>query len=224
MMKKHFFDSITWSEPAFRVFLAVVRFFLCFCMDRKQSGPTHFQQFFAISLPASLAFFTVMIGDILAFQRSKLHLGEDAVNRSAMVLLRGYEIWQMVSIFVLEESFTILHLIICIAVVIIIRFVPEDVCQPSLFAAFMCVTVVCCDVLSFNHRHSGFMVVFAVLLTVASIIMNSYCLRYCIHFCLIFNEFRRQDCLMSGMITMIAVSQFGVNIAQSVDKSKGHAK
>ena len=214
-------DSIIWSESACRIALAGVRCMLGLLSDKKQTY-SQFDKCFAISLPVSLAFFTVMIGDMLASKASKFHLkaGRPEVNRSTLAFLCGCETWQMVSMCLLEDSRPLAQLLIFCLVVIVMVSIPE---KHSLqwFSAAVVLSYVCVDVFSSDQRPSRLAFVLYASAAICGAVANSKFFKYFIHFCIVAIDFYRNDCMLSGMIMMVAVSRIGVAMAHNADVSGG---
>jgi hypothetical protein len=211
--------STIWSETAFRVALAGVRCFLAFCSDRKGTD-SQFDKCFYISLPVSLAFLTVMVGDILASKGSKFIPRSDEVNRRALALLCGCETWQMISMCLLEESHPLAQLITSICLAIVMASFPQNLGLQWLSAVFALLCV-CFEVLIMNERPAGFLVFLYASVAVSGAATNSKFFKYFIHFCIVAIDFYRNDCMLPGMIMMVAVSRIGVAMAHNADVSGG---
>ena len=211
-------DSISWSESACRIALAGVRCMLGLLSDKKQTY-SQFDKCFAISLPVSLAFFTVMIGDMIASKASKFHLkaGRPEVNRSTLAILSGCETWQMVSMCLLEDSSPLAQLLIFFLVVIVVS-IPENH-GLQWFSAAVMLSYVCVDVLSLDQRPSRVAFVLYASAAICGAVVNSKFLKYFIHFGIIAIDFYQQDCMLSGMIMMVAVSRIWATVVYNFDVS-----
>ena len=209
--------SIIWSELAFRVALAGIRSLLGFFSDREGTG-SQFDKCFYISLPVSLAFLTVMAGDLLSSKGSKFILRSDEVNRRALALLCGCETWQMISMCLLEESRLLAQLIVPICLAIVMALFPQNLGLQWLSAVFALLCV-CFEVLIMNEQPSGFSIFLYASVAVSGAATDSKFLKYFIHFCIVAVDFYRHDCILSGMIMMVAVSRIGVAMAHNADVS-----
>ncbi len=211
--------SSKWSDPACRIALAGVRCFLDLVTDR-DGIDNQLDIFFSISLPVSLAFFSIMIGDILAFHTFRSKQVVVGVNRSVLALLNGCEAWQMISMCQLEESRPLAQLFVCIFWVFVTAVIPEKFHLQWLPAAFMLV-VIACDLLNFKHQPSGFAVSLYAFVAFSCAVTDSKFVKYFVHVCIISIDFYQHDCVLSGMILMVAVSRIGVAMSYNAELSAG---
>jgi hypothetical protein len=160
---------------------------------------SQFDNFFYISLPVSLAFLTLMVGDILASKGSKFIPRSDVVNRRALALLCGCETWQMILMCLLEEILLLAQLITSICLAIVMALFPQNLGVKWLPAVFVLLCV-CFEVGIMNERPSGFLV----FLYASVAATNSKFFKYLIHFCIVTIDFYRNDCMLSHMIMMVA--------------------
>jgi hypothetical protein len=209
--------AASMPEPALRIALAVVRCLLDLLLARTQAD-NQYETFFFIVLPVSLAFFSVMVGDILTLKKFRSIQKPNSVNRSVLALLNGCEAWQMISICHFEEGRPLAQLFICICSVLVLSSIPEHLRSHLLSASF----VLFCfcyehDVLNFQKHRSGFAISLYALAAVSCALTSSTFLKYCLHLSIVFAHFRHHDCMLSGMILMAAVSRIGVAVAMAYD-------
>ena len=172
------------------------------CSDRKGTD-SQFDNFFYISLLVSLAFLTLMVGDILASKGSKFIPRSDEVNRRALALLCGCETWQKILMCLLEESHLLAQLITSICLAIVMASFPQNLGVQWLPAVFVLLCV-CFEVGIMNERPSGFLVFLYASVAVSGAATNSKFFKYFIHFCIVTIDFYRNDCMLSRMIMMVA--------------------
>ncbi len=205
------------SEPVLRFVLASVRCLLELYSDRTR-GDNHYESFFFIALPVSLAFFSVMIGDILALKKFRSNQKTDVANRGVLALLHGCEAWQMISICHFEESRPLAQLLFCVCLVFVMGLIPD--CHRSQLLSACLVLICFCyehEVLNFEKHRSGFLITLYALVVVGCAASRSTFLKYCLHLCIVIVDFHNHDCMFSGMILMAAVSRIGVAIAMKCD-------
>jgi hypothetical protein len=211
--------SNIWPEIVFRVALASFRCLLNFYSDRKQTR-NQFDTFVYISLPVSLAFLSVMAGDILEYKLFRRSEGASCYNRNVFALLNGCEFWQMISICHLDESRPFSHLLACICLVIFMASIPESIRSKWLSAVFVLVCV-CSDAVHFHKRLSRIFVSMYALVAVSGAVTNSKMFKYLVHLFIISVSFYNYDCMLSGMILMVAVSRIGIAMAYDAESSGG---
>ena len=87
------------------------------------------------------------------------------------------------------------------------------------FSAAVVLSYVCVDVLSSDQRPSRLAFVLYASAAICGAVVNSKFFKYFIHFGIIAINFYQQDCMLSGMIMMVAVSRIGVTVAYNLDVS-----
>ncbi len=205
------------SEPALRVVLASVRCILDLYSNQARTND-QYETFFFIALPVSTAFLSVMVGDILALKKFRSSQKLSGANRGVMALLNGFEAWQMISICHFEESRPLAQLFVCVCLVLAMKSLAKFPFS-QLFSAFFVLFCFCYEHEPFNfQKHgSGVAIILYASVAMSCTVTRSIFLKYCLHLCIIFVDFYHHDCMLSGMILMIAVSRIGLAIAMSYD-------
>jgi hypothetical protein len=216
---KHSNSLSIWHESACRIALAGFRCFLALVTNRKATE-NPFDIFFSISLPISLAFFSIMIGDILALKVFKSKSIQSDVERSVLTMLNVFEAWQMISICQSEEIRPLVQLFLCILWVFVILLIPDNL-RSHWLSALLIIVSMCVDVLNFKHQPSRIAVILYASATVSGAVTNSKFVKYFVHLSIILVNFYRHDCMLSGMILMVAVSRIGVAMAYDAEMSGG---
>jgi hypothetical protein len=186
-------------------------------LDRTQTD-NQYETFFFTSLPVALAFFSVMVGDILTLKKFRPNQKPNSVNRGVLALFNGCEAWQMISICYFEESRPLVQLFVCMCSVLVVLSIPEHL-RSQLFSAFIVLFCFCYehDVLNFQKHRSGFAISLCALAAVSCALTSSTFLKYCLHFPIVFAHFFHHDCMLSGMLLLAAVSRIGVAVAMAYD-------